>query len=101
MGAGGDDVCRRMGHRGFRPSSTAQRRSMNSEPAGRRRLRGITRGWLSTVARRIVIDRWRSASRRREVLTDPAPGVTVEDVTQQTADRQLVLAALRTLSIEH
>src|SRR3954447_22132819 len=30
---------------------------------------GSGRGWLFTVAKRIVIDRWRSASRRREVLT--------------------------------
>jgi RNA polymerase sigma-70 factor (ECF subfamily) len=57
------------------------------------------RGWLFTVARRI--DRWRSAGRRREVLTDPAPGAAVENMAQQTADRLLVLAALQTLSIEH
>jgi hypothetical protein len=61
---------------------------------------GSGRGWLFTVAKRIVIDRWRSASRRREVLTDEVPEATVEDMAQQTVDRQLVQAAPRALSIE-
>jgi RNA polymerase sigma-70 factor (ECF subfamily) len=59
------------------------------------------RGWLFTVARRIVIDQWRSASRRPEVLTDHVPEQVVEDTTPQTVDRQLVRAALQTLSIDH
>jgi RNA polymerase sigma-70 factor (ECF subfamily) len=66
------------------------------EPSG-----GSGRGWLFTVAKRIVIDQWRSASRRPEVLTDHVPELTVEDTAQQTVDRQLVLDALQTLSIEH
>jgi RNA polymerase sigma-70 factor, ECF subfamily len=53
------------------------------------------------VARRIVIDQWRSASRRPELVTDQVPEQTVEDTAQHRVDRQLVLAALRTLSIEH
>jgi RNA polymerase sigma-70 factor (ECF subfamily) len=57
--------------------------------------------WLFTVAKRIVIDEWRSGSRRPEVVTDRVPEQTVEDSAQQTVDRQLVLAALRILSIEH
>jgi RNA polymerase sigma-70 factor (ECF subfamily) len=59
------------------------------------------RGWLFTVARRIVIDQWRSARRRPEVLTDHLPERAVQDTTQQSVDRQVVQAALRTLSIEH
>ena len=59
------------------------------------------RGWLFTVAKRIVIDQWRSASRHPEVLTDHIPDQTVEDTAQQTVDRQLVQTALQTLSIEH
>jgi RNA polymerase sigma-70 factor, ECF subfamily len=59
------------------------------------------RSWLFTVARRIVIDQWRSASRRPEVLTDHVPEQAVQDTAQQTVDRQLVRAALQTLSIEH
>jgi RNA polymerase sigma-70 factor (ECF subfamily) len=59
------------------------------------------RGWLFTVARRIVIDQWRSASRRPELLTDHVPEQPVHDTAQQIVDRQLVRSALRTLSIEH
>ncbi|MDT4911286.1 MAG: polymerase sigma-70 factor, subfamily [Pseudonocardiales bacterium] len=62
---------------------------------------GSGRAWLFTVARRIVIDQWRSARRRPEVLTDHVPERAVEDTAQQTVDRQLVRAALQTLSIEH
>jgi RNA polymerase sigma-70 factor (ECF subfamily) len=62
---------------------------------------GSGRGWLFTVARRIVIDQWRSASRRPEVLIDHVPQQAVQDTAQQTVDRQLVRAALQTLSIEH
>jgi hypothetical protein len=58
------------------------------------------RSWLFTVARRIVIDQWRSASRRPEVLTDHVPEHAVEGTAQQTVDRQLVRAVLQTLSIE-
>jgi RNA polymerase sigma-70 factor, ECF subfamily len=53
------------------------------------------------VAKRIVIDQWRSAGRRPEVLTQHVPEQAVQDTTQQTVDGQLVRAALRTLSIEH
>ncbi len=70
-------------------------------PAVLERTGGSRQGWLFTVAKHIVIDQWRSASRRREVLTDHVPEQTVQDTAQQTADRQLVQAALQTLSIEH
>jgi RNA polymerase sigma-70 factor (ECF subfamily) len=53
------------------------------------------------VAKRIVIDEWRSTSRRPEVLTDQVPEQTVEDTAQHSVDRQLLRAALRTLSTEH
>jgi RNA polymerase sigma-70 factor, ECF subfamily len=62
---------------------------------------GSGRSWLFTVARRIVIDQWRSASRRPDLVTDQLPEQIVEDTAQHRVDRQLVLAALRTLSIEH
>jgi RNA polymerase sigma-70 factor (ECF subfamily) len=63
---------------------------------------GSGRGWLFTVAKRIVIDEWRAASRRPRVVTDQIPEqAVVADAQQQAVDRQLVLAALRTLSIEH
>jgi RNA polymerase sigma-70 factor (ECF subfamily) len=57
--------------------------------------------WLRTVVRHVAIDQWRSAGRGREILTDHAPDLTVEDTSQQTLDRQLVLAAMRTLTVEH
>ena len=59
------------------------------------------RPWLFTVAKHIVIDEWRSARRRPEVITDTYLEQAVSDTAQQTVDRQLVLTALRTLSIEH
>lgn len=62
---------------------------------------GSGRGWLFTVARRIVIDEWRSARRRPRVVTDQIPEQTVDDNAQQTVERELVLAALRTLSAAH
>jgi RNA polymerase sigma-70 factor (ECF subfamily) len=71
-------------------------------PAVLERTEGSARGWLFTVAKHIVIDEWRSAARRPEVVTDEVPEqAVVEDTQQQTVDRQLVLAGLRTLSTEH
>ena len=69
--------------------------------AGLDQLDGSGRGWLFTVAKRIVIDEWRAASRRPAVSTDHVPEQLVEDTTQQTVDRHLVRNALRTLSTEH
>ena len=62
---------------------------------------GSARGWLFTVAKRIVIDQWRAASRRPEVVTDQVPEGLADDPAEQTLDRYLVRAALRTLSTEH
>jgi RNA polymerase sigma-70 factor (ECF subfamily) len=62
---------------------------------------GSARGWLFTVARRIVIDDWRTARSRSELVTDRVPERSVADMTEQMVDRQLVTAALRTLSAEH
>jgi RNA polymerase sigma-70 factor (ECF subfamily) len=60
-----------------------------------------SRSWLYTVAKRIVIDDWRAARRRPEVVTDEVPEIAVADATEQAIDRQLVLAAVRRLSREH
>jgi RNA polymerase sigma-70 factor, ECF subfamily len=65
---------------------------------------GSARGWLYTVARRIVIDEWRAARSRPELITDdvPEPVNTEPDaIAERTVDRELVVAALRTLSDEH
>jgi RNA polymerase sigma-70 factor (ECF subfamily) len=62
---------------------------------------GSARGWLFTVAKRIVIDEWRTARSRRERVTEQLPEQPVADGADRTLDRQLVVAALRTLSVEH
>lgn len=62
---------------------------------------GSARGWLFTVARRIVIDDWRTARSRSEFVTELVPERAVSDETEHALDRQLVGAALRTLSREH
>jgi RNA polymerase sigma-70 factor (ECF subfamily) len=63
--------------------------------------RGSARGWLFTVARRIVIDEWRTTRARTEYVTDAVPERPVADGADASIDRQLVAAALRTLSPEH
>jgi RNA polymerase sigma-70 factor (ECF subfamily) len=68
---------------------------------GLEQVTGSGRGWLFTVAKRIVIDEWRSAGRRPVVVTDQVPERSVEDTAQQTVDRRLVRSALQTLSTEH
>jgi RNA polymerase sigma-70 factor (ECF subfamily) len=62
---------------------------------------GSARGWLFTVAKRIVIDDWRTARARREWTTDAVPEQPVADTADRTVDHQLVIAALRSLSPEH
>ncbi len=60
-----------------------------------------SRSWLYTVAKRIVIDDWRAARRRPEVITDAPPELAIDDATDQAVDRQLLIAAVRKLSAEH
>lgn len=62
---------------------------------------GSARSWLLTVARRILIDEWRSSRSRPEVVTDDVPEVAVADGVEHLADRQLVVTALARLSEEH
>lgn len=62
---------------------------------------GSARGWLFTVAKRIVIDEWRAARSRPEVVTDVVPERPVADAVERSVDRQLVIEALRELSLEH
>jgi RNA polymerase sigma-70 factor (ECF subfamily) len=62
---------------------------------------GSSRGWLYTVAKRIVIDEWRTARTRRERVTDQVPEQPVPDATEHAVDRHIVGAALQRLSAEH
>ncbi|MGW4063954.1 sigma-70 family RNA polymerase sigma factor [Amycolatopsis sp. NPDC004747] len=62
---------------------------------------GSARGWLFTVARRIAIDGWRSASARSEVPTDRPPDRVVADGTERAVQGWLVAEALAELSERH
>ena len=62
---------------------------------------GSARGWLFTVAKRIVIDEWRTARSRHERVTDTVPERAEPDATDQAVDHQVVIAAMQTLSAEH
>jgi RNA polymerase sigma-70 factor (ECF subfamily) len=62
---------------------------------------GSARGWLFTVAKRIVIDDWRTARARHERVIEQLPERPVQDGIDRLVDRHLVAAAMRTLSPEH
>jgi RNA polymerase sigma-70 factor, ECF subfamily len=62
---------------------------------------GSARAWLLTVARRIVIDDWRSRTRHGEVITADPPDQPVSDSSDRTVDAMIVTAAMRRLSPDH
>jgi RNA polymerase sigma-70 factor (ECF subfamily) len=62
---------------------------------------GSARAWLFTVARRIAIDGWRSATSRSEVSTDAPPERSVGDGTDRVLQGWLVAEALGELSVRH
>jgi RNA polymerase sigma-70 factor (ECF subfamily) len=75
-------------------------------PAVLSQANGSVRGWLYTVARRIVIDEWRTPRSRYETVTETlpdaaAPADSPDSISQHAVDRQVVVAALRTLSPAH
>ena len=59
------------------------------------------RGWLFTVAKRIVIDDWRASRIRPEYLTAQPPEQSVDDDADRRATGAVVADALRMLSAEH
>lgn len=59
------------------------------------------RAWLYTVARRLVVDRWRSAASRHESIGEPSIESGEADRSSEVLDRWIVLDALRSLSVEH
>ncbi len=63
--------------------------------------RGSVRAWLFTVARRLVIDDWRSARARRETLTDVVPEQVGRDEHDRALQTWVVAEALRSLSRDH
>lgn len=62
---------------------------------------GPARAWLFTVARRIVIDEWRSGRARHEVVAATPPERADGDPTEALLDTWLVEEALRRLSKDH
>ncbi|WP_137824780.1 sigma-70 family RNA polymerase sigma factor [Brevibacterium sp. 2SA] len=59
------------------------------------------RGWLFTVTRNLVIDRTRSAPRRREATVDELPDRPVADRVDDVLDSMMIHEALATLSESH
>jgi RNA polymerase sigma-70 factor (ECF subfamily) len=62
---------------------------------------GSARGWLYTVARRIVIDEWRARSIRPERLVAAVPESAVADPIDALVESRLIADALLRLSPEH
>lgn len=62
---------------------------------------GAARGWLYTVARRIVIDEWRARSARPEKLVAEVPESYGTDHTDALVQSRLITDALLQLSGEH
>lgn len=63
--------------------------------------RGSPRAWLFTVARRLVIDDWRSRRSRPETLTEEPPERPGDDEGERLLQSWVVLEALRRLSPDH
>lgn len=59
------------------------------------------RAWLFTVARRIVIDRWRSGRTRHELSAAEVPEEPTADETDAVLQSWLVADALQRLSPDH
>lgn len=57
--------------------------------------------WMCTVARRLVIDNWRSAAARHEVSVAEVSAPVVADHAAAVLDRRVVAEALAGLSPEH
>ena len=62
---------------------------------------GSARAWLFTVARRIVVDEWRSARSRHELIVDEPPEQTQVDQVDAMLDTWVVAEALDRLTPEH
>jgi RNA polymerase sigma-70 factor (ECF subfamily) len=62
---------------------------------------GSARAWLFTVARRIAIDGWRTASWRTEISTDMPPELPIGDGTDRAIQGWVVAEALGELSVRH
>jgi RNA polymerase sigma-70 factor (ECF subfamily) len=61
----------------------------------------MARAWLFTIARNLIIDRWRSASSRYESTTSSITEQAMADESSLVLDRWLIADALGGLSSEH
>lgn len=59
------------------------------------------RAWLFTVARHIVIDGWRSAATRSELVTETPPERVIADGTERALQGWVVAEAMAELTGEH
>lgn len=62
---------------------------------------GAARSWLYTVARRIVIDEWRSRRSRPERLVADVPELSTADYAEQLVESRLIADAIGRLTPEH
>jgi RNA polymerase sigma-70 factor (ECF subfamily) len=62
---------------------------------------GSARAWLFTVARRIVVDEWRSARSRHELTVEQPPELVEADQVDAMLDEWIVAEALDRLTPEH
>ncbi|AUI63725.1 sigma-70 family RNA polymerase sigma factor [Amycolatopsis sp. BJA-103] len=69
--------------------------TLNREP-------GMLRGWLLTVAKRIVIDGWRNRrARPQEVELDSSENAEIADRTDQSLSALVISEALRYLDVKY
>jgi len=62
---------------------------------------GNPRSFLFTTAHHLMVDQWRSQSRRGEVLTDTELTVPTADAVNKSLERILIGESLRRLSSDH
>jgi RNA polymerase sigma-70 factor (ECF subfamily) len=87
--AGADDVVQETLLRAWRTP-----RILAQDPA-------MTRSWMFTVARHLVVDDVRSARRRREIVVDDVPDRAQDDATEALFEAILIEEALAALSADH
>lgn len=96
-------VCRLNGGDRVRAQDVVQEAMLRAwrSPEVLAQTRGSARSWLFTVARRIVVDEWRSPRTSRELVTDGEVDVVQADRTDEVLDAWLVADALDRLTAEH
>jgi RNA polymerase sigma-70 factor, ECF subfamily len=71
------------------------------QPSVLEEAQGSARAWLFTGARRIVVDEWRSARSRHEVIVGEPPEPVQADRVDAMLDEWMIAEALARLSPEH